>query len=116
MRREADMPKKTIALDKALVHTKLQTDPYHIDLVHTVLTKNLTHIVGNLEDEITHAFSTIVEPKLPDVNYPDSEGGWCPLEWEDLKSIVARSANRTFVGVPQCKLPNLREKNWMLIS
>ncbi|RPA85164.1 cytochrome P450 [Ascobolus immersus RN42] len=90
----------TLAIDKVLINKELQMHPYHIDLTHTAITKNLASIVPDLEDEITHAFNTLIEPKLPEIE--DAEG-WTKLEWEDLKEIMDRTANRTFVGFPQCR-------------
>jgi len=74
----------------------LHSDPFHIDIVHTHLTHQLSNIFPELCDEIVSTFDDIIPPT----------DDWTPVPVAKLMAtIVARISNRVFVGAPLCRDP-----------
>lgn len=90
------------------MNTRLQTDPYHIGVIASHINTKMAEIMVDLEDEITHGFAALIEPKLPDPANMENSDRWSMVEWDTLKDIVARAANRTFLGAPLCGSSLLR--------
>ncbi|THH28887.1 hypothetical protein EUX98_g5314 [Antrodiella citrinella] len=76
------------------------SNPYHMPLVHAKLTRNLSDFHGDMKDEMWTAF--------------DDHIGM-PGEWKSLPalktvmSIISRTSNRVFVGLPLCRDPEFLE-------
>lgn len=70
------------------------TSEYHFDVVRSHLTKNLANIFDDLRREIQDAF---------DDNIPLTEDWSSVHVYSKLVQIIARAANRIFVGLPLCR-------------
>lgn len=74
----------------------IMTDPYHIHVLLTQLTRNLHDIFPHIHDEVISA----IQDSLSTTN----EGEWASmLGLEAMTQIMARVCNRTFVGLPLCR-------------
>uniref|UniRef100_A0A0W0EXE4 Cytochrome P450 n=1 Tax=Moniliophthora roreri TaxID=221103 RepID=A0A0W0EXE4_MONRR len=96
------------ALDDALkaiytIHPKLDTNPYHIDIIRTPLTRNIGARFADIRDEIIAAFND---------NIPIKENEWVEIPAvKAVLNIVVRTSNRVFVGLPLCRDPDYCDLN-----
>ncbi|KIK57189.1 hypothetical protein GYMLUDRAFT_263250 [Collybiopsis luxurians FD-317 M1] len=80
-----------------------RTDPYHIDVVQTPLTRNLGARFEDLRDEIKAAFADEI---------PAKESVWMKVSMlYTVMNIVSRTSNRYFVGTPLCRDPDYIKLN-----
>lgn len=82
-----------------MVEPKLQTDAYHIPLVRNTLTTGMAAMVPELENEVVRVFDEFVGPNLREAEKNGGDG-WATLEWNVFEKMIARIANRTFLGAP----------------
>ncbi|KAF9263054.1 cytochrome P450 [Marasmius fiardii PR-910] len=81
------------------VSPHLNSNPYHVDVILTSLTRNIAAKLDDVRDEVQQAFQEFI---------PVTE------DWTEyskipklLPKIVVRASNRVFVGLPLC-----RDKDW----
>ncbi|CCM00817.1 uncharacterized protein FIBRA_02859 [Fibroporia radiculosa] len=78
-------------------------NPYHIPIVRSQLTRNLSTLFPDLRDEIAAAFNDEIPLKGDD---------WVKIRARDaITQIVCRTSNRVFVGLPLCRDPDYCELN-----
>ncbi|KAF8989850.1 cytochrome P450 [Cyathus striatus] len=74
--------------------SEITTNPYHVSIVRTRLTRNLANIFPAVRDELLASFSEII---------PEKEG-WVKYNASDaFMKIIARVTNRMIVGFPLCR-------------
>ncbi|KJA16226.1 hypothetical protein HYPSUDRAFT_47536 [Hypholoma sublateritium FD-334 SS-4] len=79
-----------------------RTDPFHIAVVRTPLTRNLGYRFPEIKDEIQEAFGEMIPPT----------GEWTKTRiLSTARQIVCRTSNRLFVGLPLCRDPDYRKLN-----
>ncbi|EKM50979.1 uncharacterized protein PHACADRAFT_262885, partial [Phanerochaete carnosa HHB-10118-sp] len=67
---------------------------YHVPIIKTTLTRNLSHLYGGIYDEICSAFAD----RVP------AEDEWTAVPAMDaIMEVVARTSARIFVGLPLCR-------------
>ncbi|THH28886.1 hypothetical protein EUX98_g5315 [Antrodiella citrinella] len=71
-------------------------NPYHMPLVHAKLTRNLGDFHGDMKDEMWSAFDD-------HIGMPDEWKSFPALK--TVMSVVSRTSNRVFVGLPLCRDP-----------
>ncbi|KAI0731494.1 cytochrome P450 [Fomitopsis betulina] len=72
----------------------VMTNPYHIAIVRSNLTRALGSLFPVLREEIVHSFRTVI-PETDD---------WCNIKvYESGMDIVCRTSNRLFSGLPLCR-------------
>ncbi|KAL5522639.1 hypothetical protein ACEPAG_8657 [Sanghuangporus baumii] len=80
---------------------------YHISMVRSQLTRNLSVLYADIYDEVSQAFEDNITGK--------QEGNrldWVSLNAQDtVMQVVARTSNRVFVGLPLC-----RNKDWIELN
>ncbi|KAF8581004.1 cytochrome P450 [Ramaria rubella] len=87
--------KDSLATDWTL-GPNVDTNPYHIPIIRSQLTRNLTRLFSSIREEILLAF---------DDNIPITED-WTRIKALDTTmTIVARTSNRVFVSAPICRHP-----------
>ncbi|PBK90609.1 cytochrome P450 [Armillaria gallica] len=72
----------------------IAADPYHIDVIRGVLTRNIVTYFADVHDEIKAAFRE---------NIPMFEEWTSVPLFETIPQIVCRASNRMFVGLPVCR-------------
>ncbi|KAF5315411.1 hypothetical protein D9619_007341 [Psilocybe cf. subviscida] len=81
-----------------MIGPQIRTDPFHVAVVRTTLTRNLTSRFEDLTDELSAAFAELI-----------------PTEWirlpvmSTVRQVVCRTSNRLFVGLPLCRVPEYRK-------
>ncbi|KIP04651.1 hypothetical protein PHLGIDRAFT_109308 [Phlebiopsis gigantea 11061_1 CR5-6] len=73
---------------------------YHIPVIRTTLTRNLSVLADDIFDEIRAAFTDVIPPKDDWVAAP---------ALDSMMQVVARTSSRIFVGLPLCKDPEFLE-------
>ncbi|GJJ07760.1 hypothetical protein Clacol_001965 [Clathrus columnatus] len=87
---------------KYLMGRTIVANEYHIGVVRSQLTKNLSVLFDDLREEIQSAFDDII-PQTDD---------WVSIHaYSKIAEIVARASNRIFVGVPICREPEYLKVN-----
>ncbi|TCD63305.1 hypothetical protein EIP91_005686 [Steccherinum ochraceum] len=71
-------------------------DPYHMPLVHAKLTRNLNEFHGIMKDEMWTAFDDLIGVSDEWTSVP---------ALKTVMSIISRTSNRVFVGLPLCRDP-----------
>nr|BAD94562.1 cytochrome P450 [Phanerodontia chrysosporium]BAL05132.1 cytochrome P450 [Phanerodontia chrysosporium] len=72
-------------------------DPFHVPIIRTHLTKNLAPMFSDVFDEVSIAFQELI---------PACDGEWVPVHAIKVaRSVVARTSNRIFAGLPICRHP-----------
>ncbi|PRP86150.1 hypothetical protein PROFUN_03137 [Planoprotostelium fungivorum] len=75
---------------------------YHIEIIRNQLTKSLPLVFGDLVDELQCAFKEIIP----------ATDEWSRINaTPSIMKLVARSSNRTFVGLPLCRNPEWIQLN-----
>ncbi|KAK7047214.1 hypothetical protein VNI00_006880 [Paramarasmius palmivorus] len=74
----------------------IHTNPYHVEVIRTPLTRNINVRFDDIRDEIIAAFSDHITTQ-------DHEWAELPTA-ETARKIVVRTSNRLFVGLPLCKI------------
>jgi hypothetical protein len=111
---------KTLATDWTL-GPGIGTDPYHIPIIRSQLTRNLGNFFSDLRDELVLAFEEIIPPtegklfttntspmlsslaNLVDINCACRLADWTKVRvYDNALKIVSRTSNRIFVGAPLC--------------
>ncbi|KAH9482481.1 Cytochrome P450 monooxygenase 151 [Psilocybe cubensis] len=86
-----------------MISPRISTDPYHVGVVRTPLTRHLGTRFNDIKDEIASSFSDLV---------PCKGDEWASIPvYKTIVSIVCRTSNRVFVGLPLCRNPEYRELN-----
>ena len=82
----------------------IKTDPYHVPLVRTLLTRNLNELFPTLHNEVVDAFNEVI---------PQGHGGeWAKLNaLKTMMPVICRASNCIFVGAPLCRDPDYMELN-----
>ncbi|ESK83522.1 cytochrome p450 [Moniliophthora roreri MCA 2997] len=75
----------------------LHNNPYHIEVIRTLLTRNIVPRFDDLRDEIVAAFNDNIPVKDHAV--------------EAVHNIVVRTSNRMLVGLPLCRDPDYCDLN-----
>ncbi|KAJ7473467.1 hypothetical protein FB451DRAFT_1035480, partial [Mycena latifolia] len=86
-----------------MVSPEIRHNSYHVGVVLTHLTRNLTHCFPELHDEIVCAFNSAIPP--------DPVWKVVPVLSTSL-GIFARTSNRFFVGLPLCARRNQEYLNF----
>ncbi|CAA7264106.1 unnamed protein product [Cyclocybe aegerita] len=73
------------------------TNPYHLPIVRTQLTRALPQLVPAVHEEVVDAFDDFI---------PATDGWTSVKALETMMKIVARASNRIFVGAPLCRDPD----------
>ncbi|TDL22832.1 cytochrome P450 [Rickenella mellea] len=81
---------------------RLIDNGYHIPIIRSQLTRNLATVFPDARDEIVQSFLDIIPPSDEWVGYPAVE---------TLMTIVTRTSNRVFVGLPVCRDPDYIKLN-----
>jgi hypothetical protein len=100
-----------------------RTDPYHIAVIKSHLTRNLGNLFSDLREEIVLAFGDIIPPtegtfltvkiflyfivlepfQFGDIDSPCRPADWTKVKaYEAVMNVVGRASNRIFVGAPLC--------------
>jgi len=78
-------------------------DGFHVDVIRSQLTRNITARFSDIQDEITAAFADYV---------PIKGNEWTTVVMRDtIPNIVCRAVNRFLVGLPLCRDPDYRSLN-----
>ncbi|KAK7441541.1 hypothetical protein VKT23_016534 [Stygiomarasmius scandens] len=75
----------------------IHDNSYHLAIIQTTLTRNITARFAEVRDEIVTAFSE---------NIPASENFVAVPALATVMKIVCRTTNRLFVGLPLCRVPD----------
>ncbi|KZT39040.1 cytochrome P450 [Sistotremastrum suecicum HHB10207 ss-3] len=79
------------------VGDEIHTNPYHLTIIRTHLTRNLETVIPDLLDEIPQAFKSLIPESAKDAE------GWISVKgFETVIHIIAQVSNRIFVGAPLC--------------
>nr|BAL05134.1 cytochrome P450 [Phanerodontia chrysosporium] len=71
------------------------SDPWHIPIIRDRLTKHLAASFGDMYDELETVFRELM---------PSCEEEWVPVHFITIaRTVVARTSNRVFVGLPACR-------------
>ncbi|KAH7886354.1 cytochrome P450 [Phlebopus sp. FC_14] len=73
-------------------------NPYHIAVIRSQLTRNLSILYPEIRDEIVTAFDDVLDLK-------DHEWKNIPA-FDAIQQVVCRTSNRIFVGLPLCRDPD----------
>ncbi|KAF8574248.1 cytochrome P450 [Ramaria rubella] len=85
----------------------LTSDMYHIDVVRSQLTRNISNLYPAMLDELVPTF----EDYIP-VTDVDLGADWTPITvLETGMKIISRVSNRIFVGAPTCRDPEWVDLN-----
>ncbi|KAG7449769.1 cytochrome P450 [Guyanagaster necrorhizus] len=82
--------------------SSLHSDPYHIDVVRSALTRNIAACFPVVRDEIEASFKDEI---------PEAEDWKKVPAYSSILQIVCRTTNRLFVGLPLCRNPEYRALN-----
>ena len=95
-----------------MIGPQIRTDPYHVAIVRTPLTRNLGSRFDDIKDEISTGFRDLI-PAKDDGIVGKSFSMLCHsdllLEWTSVNvyrtfmQIICRTSNRLYVGLPLCK-------------
>ncbi|CAL1703009.1 unnamed protein product [Somion occarium] len=77
-------------------------NPYHIPLIRSNLTRNLVVLFSGVREELMAAFNDAIPPSDDWIAVP---------ALETLMTIVSRTSNRIFVGLPTCRNPDYVDLN-----
>ncbi|EKM51971.1 uncharacterized protein PHACADRAFT_128033 [Phanerochaete carnosa HHB-10118-sp] len=69
-------------------------DTYHVPIIKTTLTRNLSYLYGAIYDEICNAFADCIPAKDEWIAMP---------AMDTVMQVVARTSARIFVGLPLCR-------------
>ncbi|KAG6331515.1 hypothetical protein ID866_7572, partial [Astraeus odoratus] len=86
-----------------LIGEEIISNPYHVSVARTHLTRNIALYYPDMRDEIETAFNEIL-------NLKDNEWKSIPAA-TTMREIVCRASNRVFVGLPLCRDPDWIELN-----
>ncbi|KAF8640809.1 hypothetical protein AX17_000458 [Amanita inopinata Kibby_2008] len=76
----------------------ISSDPYHVHVLATQLTRNMHTILPGLRDEVVSAVRNIL---------PSTEHDWVPVPGlNTMTQVITRVSNRIFVGLPLCREPH----------
>ncbi|KAH8104522.1 cytochrome P450 [Cristinia sonorae] len=79
-----------------IVGADVVANPYHIPLIHMKLTRNLDEFHAMMKDEIWSGFDDTIGDARE----------WSTISaFETAMTIVSRTSNRVFVGMPYCRDP-----------
>ncbi|KAH7908171.1 cytochrome P450 [Hygrophoropsis aurantiaca] len=82
---------------------EIHNNPYHIPIIRSQLTRNLSALFHDIRDEIVTAFEETLQLKGNE---------WSAVPAMDaVMQIVCRTSNRLFVGLPLCRDPDWRALN-----
>ncbi|TDL22831.1 cytochrome P450 [Rickenella mellea] len=81
---------------------RLLDNNYHISVIRSQLTRNLAAVFSEVRDEIVQSFLEIIPPTDDWVGHP---------ALETFMTIVTRTSNRIFVGLPVCRDPDYIKLN-----
>ncbi|TDL22833.1 cytochrome P450 [Rickenella mellea] len=81
---------------------ELIDNSYHVAIIRTQLTRNLSSVFPQVRNEIVHSFQDLIPLTDDWVGYPAVE---------TFMTIVARTSNRIFVGLPTCRDPDYIKLN-----
>ncbi|TDL22830.1 cytochrome P450 [Rickenella mellea] len=81
---------------------QLVDNNYHVSVIRTQLTRNLAAVFSDVRDEIVQSFLELIPPTDEWVGYP---------ALDTLTTIVTRTSNRIFVGLPACRDPGYIKLN-----
>ncbi|KAJ7148805.1 cytochrome P450 [Mycena crocata] len=80
------------------------SNPYHVRVLQSSLTRNISALFSELKDEIFTAF----EDEIP----LSDNGDWVAVPaLKTVLRVVSRSSNRLFVGIELCRDPDYRDLN-----
>ncbi|KAL4076426.1 cytochrome P450 [Scleroderma citrinum] len=78
-----------------LIGPAITSNPYHVSVTRTHLTRNVSHYYPDVADEIFTAFNQNLDLK-------DNEWKNVPAA-ATMREIICRASNRVFVGLPLCR-------------
>ncbi|KAK0494784.1 cytochrome P450 [Armillaria luteobubalina] len=82
--------------------SNIHHDPYHVDVVRSALTRNISACFPAVRDEIEVSFKDEI---------PETEDWTKVHAYSSILQIVCRTTNRMFVGLPLCRNPEYRALN-----
>ncbi|TFY79744.1 hypothetical protein EWM64_g4273 [Hericium alpestre] len=96
-------PDDVLSFDEAIIRglqieytigLETSTNPYHINIVRSQLTRSLTGLFPEIRDELVSGCLDLI---------PAKENEWVKVPaYATVMKIVARTSNRIFVGLPLC--------------
>ncbi|KAH9975528.1 cytochrome P450 [Lactifluus volemus] len=73
-------------------------DEYHVDVVRSKLTRNITAVFGEVREELVLAFDDMIQSR------DDEEVEWIKIPIsETIQRVICAVSNRVFVGAPLCR-------------
>ncbi|KAF8965810.1 cytochrome P450 [Flammula alnicola] len=97
-----------LALEKSLqaeytIGQNIITDPYHVPIIRSELTKALPQLVPMMHEEVVEALN----------EYIPLEDDWTCVSktFEIMAQVICRASNRAFVGRPLCRDPDYVDLN-----
>ncbi|KAI6042740.1 cytochrome P450 [Pisolithus marmoratus] len=82
---------------------EIKSDPYHISVARTYLTRNVGLYYPNIKDEVHTAFEELLDLK---------GNAWKSVPAvKTMREIICRASNRVFVGLPLCRDPDWIDLN-----
>ncbi|PPQ65601.1 hypothetical protein CVT26_000550 [Gymnopilus dilepis] len=86
-----------------MIGPQIRTDPYHVAIVRTPLTRNLGSRFDDIKDEISTGFRDLI---------PAKDDEWTSVNvYRTFMQIICRTSNRLYVGLPLCRNPDYMELN-----
>lgn len=82
--------------------SNVERNPYHVGVVRTQLTRNLSIVFPEVLDEAIVALNELI---------PLSQDWSAIKAFDTVKTLVCRMSNRTFVGLPLCREPEFIDLN-----
>ncbi|KAJ3478574.1 hypothetical protein NLI96_g9659 [Meripilus lineatus] len=82
--------------------TAISNNPYHVPIIRSQLTRNLSTLFSDIRDELSTAFKDFIPPT----------DEWTKVTaLPTVMQIVCRTSNRIFVGQPVCRDPDYANLN-----